>query len=176
MISLDYDTVKAACDNADFPYQKVRITWPSGNTETPWGRTLGDGRVLLCNTPLFPRYQFLDVVTVTPGDGADDVVGLVYRPFPRKVTFQYQTLESEVSDAPRRSRICRAVPESLGHMGFMSCGNGYVLLREGVEPMEVRLALMVSGIPITEMVEVRYTDETGTSYMKVESPRHQPNS
>ena len=138
-----------------FPFIKVRISWPDGGGESVWAHDLGHGLALMSNEPLYPKYRFHDIFRFSgrnPGDVA-------YRPFPVKMLYRYEPLNGDV-DKLRRGLL----HDSLGGLrvrpGFFCMGQGYVLLREGAEPSEVKAALVGTGVPVSEVVVQEFDVKT----------------
>lgn len=129
------------------PHVKLRIRWPDGGAETPWGRHLGDDYYMMDNAPLYPAYRYGDVVRAEDGL----VTELVYRPFPIKLVFLY----TEGDDPEVRKPLAEAVKEHHGFPGFFTRGEGYALLREGTNLTAVKASLLATGI---EVIEVQVQD------------------
>jgi hypothetical protein len=145
----DYDKIVArmkAEGEECFPYIKVSVKWPTGGGESPWALDLGDGLALMSNSTLYPKYRFHDIFRFS-GSYAGEVV---HRSYPINMLYAYEPLEDEKADEDRRQLLIASLKNLRVYPGFFSSGHGYVLLREGVTPSEVKAALRASGVPVSD--------------------------
>ena len=148
---VDFEKILAAEEN--YPYTKMRLADPDGNTENLWVRDLGGGKAMLSNDPLTPTHHYRDIVRNPSGE-------VLFRPYPVKLGFRYvPMLEGDPIpdpenpgktmnvDYPRRTAILDAIfsaveRKSLVSPSFFSAGMGFILLAE-----EVDLDRILSSFP-----------------------------
>ena len=154
----NYDAVmaKLAEDEDAYPHTKVSIKWPDSAGESVWAWDLGGGLAMLDNSPLYPKYQLHDIIRFS-GQYAGEVV---HRPFPIKLVYSYTPLDDEEQDKIRRGVLADSVKPLNANPSFFSPGQAFVLLREGVDPADIRTALIETGIPITEVAIQSFDVET----------------
>jgi hypothetical protein len=141
-MNFDFDAYLALSEEARddrYPYCRVRIPG-----ETFWGRSLGENRAILCNSPLDARYQFCDVVRLSDGDLKE----VLYRPYPVRLGFLYSfTLENEKEI---RGSIYKAASTPRNCVSFFWAGRGTILLRD-----EEGVALAIAALsPILGMRDI----------------------
>lgn len=129
-----------------YPYCRVHIPG-----ETFWGRSLGEGKAILCNSPLDARYQFCDVVRLSDGDLKE----VLYRPYPTRLGFLYAfTMENEKT---LRKAIYDAVSTPRNCVSFFCAGRGTILLRD---PNGIVLAIEALS-PIPGMIDISLLEADG---------------
>ena len=157
-----YDGVVARMETEGegcFPYIKVSVKWPTGGGESPWAHDLGNGLALMSNETLYPKYRFHDIFRFS-GSYAGEIVS---RPYPIKMLYAFEPLEDAKADEDRRQLLVDSLKNLRVLPGFFSPGHGYVLLREGVTPSEVKAALRGSGVPVSDE-QIQDFDVTKDSY------------
>jgi len=164
-------------DNDQYPQIRVRITDPDGQAENVWARDIGEGLVMLCNSPIFPKYRLFDVVRQTGGVARE----LIFRTFPILFRYCYQpaiegvepdsSLEERVAalekvkrkgedpDLEVRKKLGDAVVAAGGFPGFFLPGYAYAYLTPGVEPLAILQAVKGTEIPAGAWHTLDWDDE-----------------
>jgi len=154
-------------DATKYPHVKLRLQWPDGTGETPWGRDLGGGLVLLANSTVYPKYRFHDILT--------EDHEILQRFLPTKVVYQYTPLDGKPLDGeqdvdlPRRKALSDAITSVEGaHSHFFAQGQGYVLCEPDTELPALREAMVLTGFVVEEpMVQGFNLDTNEYSYSEI---------
>lgn len=128
---VDWDSYFAQED--DLPLSRLSIRWPEGGGERIWVRKF-NGEMVLGNSPLYPKFRFLDVV-----DG-ERVKERYYQDRLVFTTPEWQGTEEQrkqLSDAVSR------IPEVL--LTFFTNAWGYVLVHDPADRAETVKRLAESG-------------------------------
>lgn len=133
---------------------KLRLGWVDGSRENVWVKLIPNrpDLAILNNTPLFPKYQYMDVVEVKDGYAGD----VVYRPYPVVIKFLYQPEEDEEAHTAQRKLLVDALTPFSYSLGFFTAGQGHVDVSKDVDPQDVVNAVTSTGVKIIQVIRQHF--------------------
>jgi hypothetical protein len=151
------ERVAELMDDEQSKYAKRHIAWPAGSGgggESIWVRVPNDltGIVIVGNTPLYPKYQFMDVVE-SSGDGLGQVL---FRPYPVVVKYLYGVDDDEAVDEGNRKKLAEALQSLTKSLGFFSAGQGHADLPDEESIPVMIAALLDTDVPIIQVVRQHF--------------------